>query len=412
VTYRFSSLLGIQRDAKIIVFSNALRSFISAILSVSFALYLAKLGASSVQIGLAFTGRSLFSAIRSLGEGMIADRLGRKPILLFTAVTIIIGGLVYTYMTDIPILIIVAVLFSVGGGITYTPAEVAMLSEKVESKDRTMVFSLNATLSTIASIFGSFAAALPDVLQRFGVSELAAYRQLFLIFAGVGAICLIFFWLLEETFTRKNASKIIPTAASVTTDAEERKLLLKWSGVVALDNIGGAFNDLINYWFYLRFGVGPAQIGLLNGVSNILATFSYALGFKMAKRFGTIPATALSRVPIVAMNIITPFLPSFEAVALARLVIASFGDIDVPLRQSYIMGVTRPESRASSYGVIQVVSRFSGSWVPSISAYMYEYVSLSIPFWGAATFQFASLASMYILFKDIKPPEERSTVTN
>ena len=407
MTYRFSSLWKLQRDAKIIVLSNTLRSFISAILSVGFALYLAKLGASPVQIGLAFTGRSLFSAIRSLGEGLVADRIGRKPILLFTATMIMVGGLIYTYVTDVPILIIAAVLFSVGGGITYTPAEMAMLTEKVESTVRTMVFSLNATLSTTASIFGSFAAALPDVLQRFGVPELAAYRQLFLLFTGVGASCFILFWLLQETFTKKESVTVTPATASVAVNTDERKLLMRWSGVVALDNIGGSFNELINYWFYLRFGVGAAEIGLLNGVSNILATFGYALGFKMAKRFGTIRATALSRMPIVAMNIITPFLPSFGAVAVARLIIATVGDIDVPLRQSYIMGVTRPESRASSYGVIQVVSRFSGSWGPSISSYMYEYVSLSIPFWGAATFQFASAASMYLLFKDIKPPEER-----
>jgi MFS family permease len=408
VANRLSPFFELQRDVKIIVLSNTLRSFISAILSVGFALYLAKLGASPVLIGLTFTGRSLISSIRSLGEGLIADRIGRKPILLFTATMIITSGLIYTFVTDIPILIIVAVLFSVGGQITYTPAEMAMLTEKVESKDRTMVFSLNSTLNTVAGIFGSFAAALPDVLQRFGVPELSAYRQIFLLFACVGVVCFVLFWLLQETFRRKETTEVKLDAVTVAANAGERKLLMRWSGVVALDNIGGSFNELINYWFYLRFGVGPAEIGLLNGVSNILATFGYALGFKMAKRFGTIRATVLSRMPIVAMNLITPFLPSFGAVAVARLIIATVGDIDVPLRQSYIMGVTRPESRASSYGVIQVVSRFSGSWGPSISSYMYEYVSLSIPFWGAATFQFASAASMYLLFKDIKPPEERS----
>ncbi len=404
---RFSSVLGLHRDAKIIIASNALRNFISSILTVAFSLYLAKLGASPVLIGLTFTGRSLFTAVRSLGEGIVADRIGRKPILLFTAALMIVGGIVFAYVTDITALILVAVLFSVGGVITYTPAEVAMLSEKVESGERTMVFSLNSTISAAAAILGGFTAGLPDVLQRFGFMELDAYRVLFLILAAMGLSCFILFSFLRESFVRKEAN-MQEKPAPVEVPIEERKFLIKWSGVLALDNIGGGFNELINYWFYLRYGVGPSEIGLLNAASNILALFSYTLGLKMAKRVGTIRATVLSRVPIVLTNVLTPFMPTFGTVAIVRLVNASFGDIDVPLRQSYLMGVTRPESRASTYGVLQVVTRFMGAWTPSIAAYMYQFVNLTVSFFGAAGFQFASLASMYLLFKDIRPPEERA----
>jgi hypothetical protein len=46
--------------------------------------------------------------------------------------------------------------------------------------------------------------------------------------------------------------------------------------------------------------------------------------------------------------------------------------------------------------------------VPAITGYLYEFVNLSFLFYGADFFQFASAASMYILFKDSKPPEERT----
>ena len=64
--------------------------------------------------------------------------------------------------------------------------------------------------------------------------------------------------------------------------------------------------------------------------------------------------------------------------------------------QSYIMGVTRRarKVRASTYGVVQVVSRFTSSGAPAIAGYLYEFVSLSFPFYGAGFFQFASAASM------------------
>jgi MFS family permease len=401
---RLSFLGSVPRDAKILIFSNSFRSFSSALLAVSFSIYLSKIGVSAVLIGLTFMGISLFSAIRSLVEGVVADRVGRKPILLFIAASLVVGGAVFLVTTDITILLVAAVLFTVGGTITYTPAEVALLGDKVSDGDRTMTYSLNATLATAASILGSFAGALPEVLQRLGFPEILAYQQIFVVFTAVGVVCLILFSLIKEVKPEPHSAESAPLSEQ---DIGERRLLMKWSGVVALDQIGGAFNNLLSYWYYLRFGVGPAEIGLITGLGRFIATLSFALGLRMAKRFGTIKATAISRVPIFVINFLTPFMPSFALVAASRLFMSIFSDIDVPLRQSYIMGVTRSKVRASTYGVVQVVSRFTSAGAPAITGYLYEFVSLSFPFYGAGFFQFASAASMYLLFKDIKPPEER-----
>ena len=401
---RLSFLGSVPRDAKILIFSNSFRSFSSALLAVTFSIYLSKIGVPAVLIGLTFMGVSLFSAIRSLVEGVVADRVGRKPILIFIAASLVVGGAVFLVTTDITILLVAAVLFTVGGTITYTPAEVALLGDKVSDGDRTMTYSLNATLATAASILGSFAGALPEALQRLGLPEILAYQQIFVVFTAVGVVCLILFSLLKEVKPEPHLAESAPLSEQ---DLGERRLLMKWSGVVALDQIGGAFNNLISYWYYLRFGVGPAEIGLITGLGRFIATLSFALGLRMAKRFGTIKATAISRVPIFVINFLTPFMPSFALVAASRLFMSIFSDIDVPLRQSYIMGVTRSKVRASTYGVVQVVSRFTSAGAPAITGYLYEFVSLSFPFYGAGFFQFASAASMYLLFKDIKPPEER-----
>jgi len=394
------------RDAKILIFSNSFRSFSSALLAVSFPIYLSKIGASSVLIGLTFMGISLFSAIRSLVEGVVADRIGRKPILLLIAASLVAGGAIFVATTNITILLVAAVLFTVGGTITYTPAEVALLSDKVSDGNRTMTYSINATLATAASILGSFAGALPEALQRLGFPEILSYQQVFVVFAAVGVVCLILLTLLKEAEPEARPEDSAPLTEQ---DLGERRLLMKWSGVVALDQIGGSFNNLISYWYYLRFGVGPAEIGLITGLGRFIATLSFALGFRMAKRFGTIRATVLSRVPIFIINFLTPFMPSFAFVAASRLFMSVFSDIDVPLRQSYIMGVTRSKVRASTYGVVQVVSRFTSAGAPAITGYLYEFVNLSFSFYGASLFQFASAASMYLLFKDIKPPEERGS---
>ena len=220
------------------------------------------------------------------------------------------------------------------------------------------------------------------------------------IFAAVVAICMILFALIKEV---KPEHQPVGSTPQTEQDITERKFLLRWSSVVALDEIGGSFNNLLSYWFYLRFGVGPAEIGLITGLGNIISTLSYALGLKMAKRFGTIRAMVMSRVPIFRINFLTPFMPSFALVAASRLFMSAFSNIDVPLRHSYIMGVTQSKLRASTYGAIQVVSRFTSAGAPAIAGYLYEFVSLSFPFYGAGFFQFASAATMYFFFRTSSP---------
>jgi len=402
-----TALKVLNRDTKILVFTRAFRSFSAAILTVSFSIYLSKLGASPVTIGLVFTGISLFSALRSLLEGMMADRYGRKPILLYTAGLMVAGGIIFSVTKNLAILMFAAVIFSVGGRLTYTPAEQAMLTEKVSSEDRTMAFSINSFLGTIAAVFGSFAAGLPELLQAWGVPEIASYRPVFMIFAAAGATTLIFFMLIEETIGETSSTYEGEEVEDVAVD--ERMLLLKWSGVVAMDIIGGSFiGNFMSYWFYLKFGVGPGKIGTLFGASQVLAAFSYILGLKMAQRVGTIRATVLSRIPVVAVNIFTPLMPNYTVVALLRGFMSLFSMIDVPLRQSYLMGITKSRRRASAAGVVTVASRATSAGAPIMTGYIIQYVSMALPFYIAASFQLASAGLMYLLFKDIRPPEEEN----
>jgi len=401
LSHRLSYLRTLPGDVQIIIYTQALRRFSFAILNVIFPIYLSKLGASSLLIGATMTGRSLFLALRSLIEGLAADRFGRKPILIFTAGLLAIGGLVYTLSGSLPILVVSAILFSVGT-ITFPPAEQAVLAESAGDEDRTAIFSVNAFLATLMSVVGSFSTGLLSALQSLGLGELAAYRVLFAIYAAACLITFLAFLAVEETMRETRAE-----AEEVEISGDERLLLLKWSGVVAIDIIGGSFiYGLLSYWFYLRFSVGPEVIGALFGASRVISSFSYILGFKMARRFGIIRATVLSRLPVVAVNILTPLMPSFTIVAALRLFMALFSMIDVPLRQSYIMGIMG-RRKASAAGVVTVVSRFTSAGAPTVTGYVLQYVSMSLPFFIAASFQFASAALMYLLFKDVRPPEER-----
>ncbi len=365
---------------------------------------MSKLGASSTQLGLMFTAMALFSALRSLGEGLIADRFGRKPVLLLTAVMMTIGGLIFTVSRDLRVLTISAIIFNIGRYLPFTPAEQAMLTEKVPSDKRTTAFSVNSFVGTMSGVFGSFAAILPDVLRGRGVAELASYQPLFIIFSLSGLISTLSYMMITETYENHVEDEQVEDEQI---SADERWILSRWSLVLALDVIGGSFiMNFTSYWFYTKFGVGLGQIGTLFGFSRIIAAGSYYLGLRMARGVGTIRATVLSRVPVVIINILTPLTPTYAIVAYMRGFMSLFSMIDVPLRQSYLMGVIKSKRKASAAGIVAVVSRFTAAGAPLLSGYIMQFISIDLPFFLAASFQLASASLMYFIFKDVKPPDE------
>jgi MFS family permease len=394
-----------DRDVWILLLTRGLRSFSAAILTVCFAIYMSKLGATSVQLGMAFTGMALFAALRSLGEGLIADRFGRKPVLLLTSILMAIGGLIFAFNQDLLVLTVSAIIFGVGRAIPYTPAEQAILTEKVSSENRTTAFSINSFIGNIAGVFGSFAAILPVYLQGRGVAELASYKPVFIIFALSGLVSTLCFFMIKETYQNNLDDE---SAENEQITADERWILSRWSFVLALDVIGGSFiMNFTSYWFYVKFGVGPDQIGTLFGASRIVAAGSLYLGLRLAKRIGTIRAIVLSRVPVGIINVLTPLMPSYIIVAYMRGFMSLFSMIDVPLRQSYLMGVIKSKRKASAAGIVAVVSRFTAAGAPLLSGYIMQFISIDLPFFLTAGFQLASASLMYYIFKDINPPDEQ-----
>jgi len=405
-----SLLNSIERDAKLLLSARALRSFIGGLVSVILTIYLSKLGVLPLTMGILFTATSFFAAVRSLVEGMLADRFGRKPFLLLLSGILTASGIVYAFTRNVGVLLVTAAISGLGSIYITSPSEQAMLSEKTTDADRTTLFSISSFIGTISSMFGSFAAGIPHLFQaNFGFEEIQSYQPAFILVSLAGIISLILTIPLTEEKQRR-ASESSEAIDEKEGYEETGKILSRFALVVAFDALGGSFiGRFLSYWFYIRFGVGPGKIGTLFGASRLLSALSYILGLKMAKRIGTVNATVLSRLPVVAVNLIIPIVPTYTIAAFLQGFKSAFSMIDVPLRQSYLMGITRRSRRASVAGASSTAMRVASTITPTLSGYLLQYVSIMLPFFLGGAFQLTSAVLLWILFKDMKPPEEQES---
>jgi len=100
--------------------------------------------------------------------------------------------------------------------------------------------------------------------------------------------------------------------------------------------------------------------------------------------------------------------PTFTLAAVVYLVRVQMALVSMPIRQSYVMGVTEERSRS-------VVSAFSGlpaqltsAVSPDIGTYFMETWTIDAPLWLATFFQLVNAGLYYALLKNEAPPEERA----
>ncbi len=404
-----------QRDVLVLMASRGVRAFAFSYLSVVFAIYLAQLGFSTVTVGLVFSTGYATSAALTAVWGFLADRYGRKNILILLAVLTIISNLLYLFFSHLIFILIAESIAAVGvgssgaggqGGGPFNPVEQALLAEKCTPENRNHIFAANACVGSILGSLGALVSGLPQYLQqRHGWETVASYKPLFAM-TVVFSVGIIFAYAsIDEHHVPRKKTRAEKQPAQI---SRRFGIVTKLALLGVIDNLGGGLvSPLLSYWFFLRFGMELKSLGLTFFLSYILAACSFLLAPAIARRFGVVKTMAVSHGMASTLNILLPFAPTFAAAAAITVTRSFFAYMDSPLRSSFVMGVVRPEDRGSAAGITTLSRQVPVAVSPTLSAYLMHSFSLNVPIFLGGFLQLINDFSFYFLFRDVKPPEEQ-----
>jgi MFS family permease len=387
----------------------SLTSLSSGYLQVVRPIYLSLLGFTPVQIGLLWTVASIAGALRSALYGYLADRLGRKPILVLVYLSTIPFFLIYLLSTDYALFLVASVVAGTGavgfGGVV----QQALLTEKVGDAGRNVAFSLQFFASSASATVGTLLSGLPDVLQAaYGADLVTAVRALFVLGLAVTLLSTLIVLPVEEARRTRRA-----TGAGARRPGPRRswRVIGKFSTYYILNGIGvGVIVPLFSLWFYLRFGMDITTVGYIFAFSKGVETFTYLLGPLLAPKLGLVNTIVTTRLRGTLCAALIPFAPTPALAALLYTGRNAIQHISIPLRQSFMMAALPPEERASAAGIIQLASTGSRAIAPTLGGYLMQEISTSLPlFVSAAVFTLGN-ALYYVFFRAVKPPEERREV--
>jgi MFS family permease len=413
------ALRTLTRDGWLLFCTRFIRLFAYGSLSVVLVFYLIGLGLSDSQTGLLLTLTLVGDTVVSLYLTTGADRIGRRRMLIVGAILMAAAGLAFAFTHNFLLLILagtIGVISPSGNEVgPFLSIEQAALSHVIPGQTRTEVFAWYTLAGSLATALGALCGGtLAHALQKTAMRPVVSYRVVVILYAALGILLAFLFARLSsaaEVNSPGEKSAFPGTLKSFLGIGRSRHVVAKLASLFALDSFAGGFvvQSFAAYWFYLRFGVDPATLGVIFFWANIFAGISSLLASRLASRFGLINTMVLTHLPSNILLILVPLMPNLSLAVLVLLVRFSISQMDVPTRQSYTMAVVSAEERSAAAGITGVARTTGAAISPLFVGLMFARPSLiNAPFLIAGTLKIIYDLLLYREFVGLRPPEETS----
>jgi MFS family permease len=366
-------------DARRILLTRGLRGFADGLVSVLLAGYLTRLGFTPLQVGAVVTGTLLGSAALTIALGLAGHRLNRRPVLLGASLLMLATGIGFAGMAGFWPLLIVAVLGtlnpSAGDVSVFLPTEQAALAQTTSGHQRTRLFAWYNVTGNLTGALGSLASGLPALVAlAYGFDVVAVERSGFVLYALVAAVSGIVYLGLGRSVEARGASGDAPLARS-------RRIVVHLAALFSLDSFGGGFvvQSLLVLWLYQRFQLSVEVAGVVFFAAGTLGALSQLVSPPLAARIGLVRTMVYTHLPANLLLIAAGLVPSASLAVAFLLLRASLSQMDVPVRQAFVMAVVPPEERAAASSVTNVPRSLAAAVPPLFTGVMLSHSAAGWP---------------------------------
>jgi hypothetical protein len=398
----------LNHEGRLLFAARAVRSFAFGWLSVVLALFLARRGLSSVQIGFVFTATMVEDALLTMLLSSFAARVGPARIMAWTAPLLTVGGALLVIAEDPRVLILGAVLgtLSPNGQEAgpFSPMEQAILPDTVPLSARNSTFAWYNVFAFLPSALGSLAAGVwLEAARVMGLDDLAAYRRMFWAYSAAGVLLALLYARLSRSLGKGGPALRTKGAIARGGLHRSRRVVLELSALQGLDALAGGFiiQGLLAYWFHLRFGVGAEALGPLFFGTSLLSALSFLAASRVADRVGLLNTMVFTHLPSNVLLLAVPFMPTFPLAAAVLLARHVLSQMDVPARQAYTVALVAPEERPAAAGFTSSVRALAQSVAPALSGSAMVTAATGLPFFLAGGLKIVYDLSLYARFRKV-----------
>jgi predicted MFS family arabinose efflux permease len=329
--------------------------------------------------------------------GLLADRLGKKRVLIWGLLGLPVTLLVFAFTTELPTLLVA----SAGGGMAegaLLASWNALIADQTDAGNRTPAFVLSFIIN---ALMGGVGMALPFIfpwLESFtGLSSAAVHSAAFIIVASIVILSAIALWHVLRNYHEMH-KKVFAL-----TPGKSRRNLIKFTLPTCLLGLGAGFIiPLVPTWLFLKYAIPDTFSGPLLALSGITMALASIGCSALAMYYGSVRAIVLTEGFSTVFMVAIPFVPGAALAATLYLARSTLMNMAGPLSDSFMMGVIAPEDRGLASAVDALVWRIPNSITTVVGGMMLASGDYSTPFLLAGGFYVVSIIMFFLFFKDFK----------
>ncbi|MBD3205165.1 MFS transporter [Candidatus Bathyarchaeota archaeon] len=362
-------------------------------------LYLISLGFEPTSLGRVFMMNSLGSTLLTVPAGILADRYGKRKMILAGFFFIGLSMILFFTAQTVPAFALSFLLIGIcnATGTVLTP----LYSSFFEKDDMDKAFSLWGLLNIFAMSIGSLAGYLPALMVgRLSLSLPIAYRYTMLMAAGL-FIAQYFFYYISST----NINEILKEDFKFKLNSW--RTVLKICGLTLFVNIaGGIMFSFFPYYVNKKFGIESAGLGTMFFISNLVMAMSKGSAASFSKRLGSLKSITLGIATSAIFLLGFPVAPSFAFLSILYILRMGTRFMSDPLVTSLFMKRLDEEEKSTANSLRLISLNGGGVISPWLGGLMIEKIGLESPAYiGGAMTLLASALFPLLLKREIE--EER-----
>jgi MFS family permease len=385
------SLLHFPKNVYLLFFFTIGKGMQITIATLTVNLYAHSLGYHPDFIGVFSAMPAVGAMVGSLPVGMLADRWGRKPVLVISALLTPLFLMALGLVTSAPLLLIFSLLEGLVG-MVYWVTNLPLLTESTTEKQRVGVLALNSFLLLGVGALGNLlGGAIPEFVG--GLFHVAADSTIPLRWGVITAgLCTLVFglplWFLHEP-KRSGEKEVEPSAEqevlaetpAVLSKQQTVKLFLKLLLPDLLFTMGeGAVVALMQLYFALRFQLSPGTLGVIftiSGFAGGIFSLTAPLFVNRWSKLRIITTVQYLSAPLMVLIGFAPTLPLAMTGEYARSFLRTLIE---PVYAAFAMEQVTNRQRATLAGWYSVTWSVGFSIGPTIAGWLQTNVNLSASF--------------------------------
>ncbi|THW09100.1 MFS general substrate transporter [Aureobasidium pullulans] len=437
------------RDAWLLILLRCFRMLAYGTISLILALFFSTLDFSDFRIGLFMTLTLLGDVVLSAGLTLIADRVGRRKVLLGGSVLMVCSGAIFACFENFWILLfaaVVGVISATGGDFgPFRAIEESTLSTLTTPITRADVLAWYVTTASVGSAVGSELSGrlVTSLLRRNGWTTLDAYHAVFWVYSGIGVLNILLTLLLSSSceFSVQKAAETEeagtlldslegrteeddespPTGPSLSkpekkvgfaqVSKETLSVMYKLWFLLIVDSLadGMVGYSLTVYYLDQKFSLSKSTLGDVVSISYFLSSFSTIFAGPLARRLGLINTMVFTHLPSSAAVLLFPAPNSVILTVTLFFIRTGLNNMDQAPRSAFLAAVVKEEERTAVMGITSMLRTLAAAAGPTVTGVLAGQDRFWIAFVAAGTLRIAYDLGLFTMFVNMKLYQHEKT---